>query len=165
MIADAAPTSTAPRQIRSTRCEHLAETDTETVYNIHVENHHNYYVVVGGTPVLVHNAKHAGPHGTFEPSPKHGATQRGNAAPEPTNGQGALDRSHQIKPTTTRRVAVDKDDEEFVVFDETYNDSQILHGHVRSWSSPDPDQPGLTQAMQNALTKAGEVTRKGKIKE
>ncbi|GHH66535.1 hypothetical protein GCM10017772_06630 [Promicromonospora soli] len=34
-------------------------TDVETVYNFHVETHHNYYVYAGDTLVLVHNAVHA----------------------------------------------------------------------------------------------------------
>jgi hypothetical protein len=33
--------------------------DAETVYNIHVETHHNYFVYAGDVPVLVHNAVHA----------------------------------------------------------------------------------------------------------
>ena len=36
--------------------EHRAENDPVTVYNIHVEAHHNYYVLAGDLPVLVHNA-------------------------------------------------------------------------------------------------------------
>ncbi|MCK9795866.1 polymorphic toxin-type HINT domain-containing protein [Isoptericola sp. 4D.3] len=33
--------------------------DAVTVYNIHVETHHTYYVLAGDLPVLVHNAVHA----------------------------------------------------------------------------------------------------------
>ncbi|MFD6178489.1 MULTISPECIES: polymorphic toxin-type HINT domain-containing protein, partial [unclassified Isoptericola] len=40
--------------------EHRPEDDAVTVYNIHVETHHNYYVLAGDLPVLVHNA---GGHG------------------------------------------------------------------------------------------------------
>ena len=39
--------------------EQRAETDPDgpvTVYNVHVETHHNYYVLAGTLPVLVHNA-------------------------------------------------------------------------------------------------------------
>jgi hypothetical protein len=35
--------------------------DPVTVYNVHVETHHNYYVLAGDLPVLVHNAKHSVP--------------------------------------------------------------------------------------------------------
>ncbi len=92
---------------------------------------------------------------TFEPSPKHGPDQRGDAAPEPTHPQETLDESVRIKDTSTRRVGYDPETGEFDVFDETYNDSEIYHGHQRSW-----DQ--LTQDMQNALVKAGVVNRRGK---
>ncbi|MFE6968223.1 polymorphic toxin-type HINT domain-containing protein [Isoptericola sp. NPDC057653] len=36
--------------------EHRDPGDAVTVYNIHVETHHNYYVLAGDLPVLVHNA-------------------------------------------------------------------------------------------------------------
>ncbi|MGY5207581.1 hypothetical protein [Nocardia gipuzkoensis] len=91
----------------------------------------------------------------FEPSPKHGPQQRGNAAPEPTHPQETLERSVQIKETSSRRVAYDPETGEFDVFDETHNDSGIYHGHQRKWEE-------LTQEMQNALVKAGVVNRKGK---
>lgn len=95
----------------------------------------------------------------YEASPKHGQTQRGKAAPAPTNGQEALDRSVPIKETTTRRVSADPKTGELVVFDETYPGSGIYHGHVRPWSGPD----GLSPAMQAALRKAGLVNSKGKV--
>ncbi|MEN5074739.1 polymorphic toxin-type HINT domain-containing protein [Isoptericola cucumis] len=40
----------------SIRIEQRDQTDPVTVYNFHVENHHNYYVLAGPLPVLVHNA-------------------------------------------------------------------------------------------------------------
>ncbi len=95
----------------------------------------------------------------YEKSDKHGAVQRGNAAPAPTNGQQALEDSVSIKPTTSRRVSVDPTTGEYVVFDETYPGSGIYHGHVRPWSGPD----GLDPAMQAALRRAGLVNGKGKI--
>ncbi|MGH8964579.1 MAG: polymorphic toxin-type HINT domain-containing protein, partial [Actinomycetes bacterium] len=39
--------------------EERDENDAVTVYNFHVETHHNYYVLAGSLPVLVHNAVHA----------------------------------------------------------------------------------------------------------
>ncbi|MFE7404991.1 polymorphic toxin-type HINT domain-containing protein [Isoptericola sp. NPDC057559] len=36
--------------------EHRDPGDAVTVYNFHVETHHNYYVLAGDLPVLVHNA-------------------------------------------------------------------------------------------------------------
>lgn len=92
----------------------------------------------------------------FQPSPKHGRTQRGNAAPEPSNPQSTLEDSISFNPNTTRRVGVDYRTGEFAVFDETFNGSGIYHGHVRTWNE-------LTQQMQSALRRAGLVTSKGKI--
>jgi hypothetical protein len=123
------------------------------VYNFRVPDLHTYYVLAGGTPVLVHNAN----YGNFVPSPKHGKTQRGNAAPGPTNGQGALDSSVGIGPNTARRIGIDKENDEFVVFDETLPGKGEFHGHVRTWE-------GLNQQMQNALYQSGLVNRKGKMK-
>ncbi len=93
---------------------------------------------------------------TFQPSPKHGRNQRGNAAPEPSNPQRTLEESISFNPNTTRRVGVDYRSGEFAVFDETFNGSGIYHGHVRTWNE-------LTQQMQSALRRAGLVTNKGKI--
>jgi hypothetical protein len=92
----------------------------------------------------------------YEPSPKHGTSQRGDVAPAPSNGQAALDRSVQIKPTTTRRVGVDAKSQEIVVFDETHPGQGIFHGHVRSWGELRPE-------MQNALRRAGLVDGRGRI--
>jgi hypothetical protein len=122
-------------------------------YNLSVETIHTYYVVAGNTPVLVHNT---GGCFKFEPSPKHGNTQRGNAAPQPTNPQGSLDSSVSIGPNTTRRAGADKVNGEFSIFDETYPESGIFHGHVRSWGE-------LSQQQQSALIKGGLANRRGKI--
>ncbi|MFD7499702.1 RHS repeat-associated core domain-containing protein [Streptomyces sp. NPDC059850] len=92
----------------------------------------------------------------FEPSPKHGKMQRGDAAPEPTNPQAALERSISFNPNTTRRISADHETGEFSVFDETHNGTGIYHGHVRTWND-------LSQQMQSAPRKVGLVTAKGKI--
>ncbi|WP_275004446.1 polymorphic toxin-type HINT domain-containing protein [Promicromonospora iranensis] len=44
-------------RVEAIETEQRAE-DAETVYNFHVETHHNYYVYAGDTCVLVHNANH-----------------------------------------------------------------------------------------------------------
>ncbi|MCF6204641.1 MAG: hypothetical protein L3J59_13395 [Methylococcaceae bacterium] len=93
--------------------------------------------------------------GIFEANPKHGNTQRGNASPEPTNPQKTLDDSIELPGNTTRRVAVDKETGEFVVFDEHLPGK--FHGHTRKWEE-------LDQTMQATLRKEGLVTKKGKIK-
>lgn len=97
-------------------------------------------------------------NGNFVPSPKHAniKTQGGRSNPTPTNGQGALDRSVGIGPNTTRRVGVDRENGEFVVFDETHPGKAEFHGHARSWSE-------LNQQMQNALIRSGLANRKGKM--
>ncbi len=92
----------------------------------------------------------------YEPSPKHGPTQRGDVAAAPRDGQAALDRSVQVKPTSARRVGVDPANQEIVVLDETYPGQQVFHGHVRSWSE-------LRPAMQAALRRAGLVDARGRI--
>jgi hypothetical protein len=92
----------------------------------------------------------------YEPSPKHGPAQRGDVAAAPRDGQAALDRSVQVKPTSARRVGVDAANQELVVFDETYPGQQIFHGHVRSWNQLRPE-------MQAALRRAGLVDARGRI--
>jgi hypothetical protein len=92
----------------------------------------------------------------YEPSPKHGPTQHGDVAPAPSNGRAALDRSVQIRPTSTRRVGVDPKNNEIVIFDETHPGQGVYHGHVRSWSELRPE-------MQNALRRAGLVDPRGRI--
>lgn len=94
--------------------------------------------------------------GRYEPSPKHGKTDRGRANRAPTDGQAALDNSTQISPNSTRRVGVDEKNGEIVIFDETHPDERVFHGHVRSWDE-------LSQAQKNALVKAGLTNRRGKI--
>ncbi|MCK6550789.1 hypothetical protein L6R52_33435 [Myxococcota bacterium] len=94
-----------------------------------------------------------GPNGTYELNPKHGTVDRGQASRAPTNGQAALDNSHRIKETSTRRVGVDPKTKEFVVFDEHLGGK--FHGHVRAWED-------LTSEMQNTLRRAGLVNGRGK---
>ncbi|MBI2389823.1 MAG: hypothetical protein HYV09_09545 [Deltaproteobacteria bacterium] len=100
-------------------------------------------------------------------SSKHGnasyGTPMGVASPAPKNGQAALDLSIRFKETTDRRVGIDYDAGEYVVFDPTHpnvgpTDPKFgeYHGHVRSWDQLDP-------AMQAALQKAGMADKKGKI--
>jgi hypothetical protein len=45
--------------VEAIETEQRPEAGAETVYNFHVETHHNYYVHAGDTLVLVHNAVHA----------------------------------------------------------------------------------------------------------
>ncbi|GAB2478440.1 hypothetical protein GCM10027063_19870 [Promicromonospora xylanilytica] len=45
--------------VEAIETEQRTDADVETVYNFHVETHHNYYVHAGDTLVLVHNAVHA----------------------------------------------------------------------------------------------------------
>ncbi len=71
-------------------------------------------------------------NGTFEGNPKHGNTQSGRASPEPTNPQKSLDDSIELPGNTTRRIAVDKETGEFVVFDEHLPGK--FHGHTHECS-------------------------------
>jgi len=95
----------------------------------------------------------------FEPSPKHGRTKQqshNNASAEPKEPQESLNRSHPLSPNTSRRVSANPETGEFSIFDETYNGTNIYHGHVRTWRE-------LTPRMKSVLIKSGEVSKKGKI--
>jgi len=90
----------------------------------------------------------------FDAASYHGKTDTPIKSKGPTNGQVALENSVQVKPTSPRRIGVDPDTNEFVVFDQTGGD--IYHGHVRQWDK-------LHQDMKNALLKAKKVNNKGNI--
>ena len=97
---------------------------------------------------------------TYKDAPYHGKADTTAKNKAPTNGQSALDQSIQVKNTSTRRVGVDKENQEFVVFDKTIthnNSNEEFHGHVRSWKELHPEH-------QQALIGSGLVTKKGKIK-
>ncbi|MFD2024232.1 polymorphic toxin-type HINT domain-containing protein [Promicromonospora aerolata] len=47
--------------VEAIETEQRSDAQAETVYNFHVETHHNFYVHAGDTPVLVHNASHVKP--------------------------------------------------------------------------------------------------------
>ena len=91
----------------------------------------------------------------YEANPKHRSTAKGNVSAAPRNGQNALDNSVQVKGTSPRRIGIDHQSREFVVFDQTSPGK--FHGHVRSWQQ-------LTQEMKNAVVKSGLASSSGKIK-
>lgn len=104
---------------------------------------------------------------TYEPSDKHAAKGRVVAGrtvqKAPTNGQAALDGSVIFSEHTSRRVGVDSETGEFVVFDRTGNKvvnkkvvGGVYHGHVRTWDELEPE-------MQNALEQEGFVDSRGRI--
>ncbi|MDC6711025.1 S-type pyocin domain-containing protein, partial [Leclercia adecarboxylata] len=64
----------------------------------------------------------------FEPAAYHGKTDNTVKSKGPENGQEALDNSVQVKPTSPRRIGVDPQTKEIVIFDRTGGD--IYHGHV-----------------------------------
>ena len=76
------------------------------------------------------------------------------ASKAPKNGQNALDLSVQVKDTSYRRVGIDHETGEFVVFDE--HEPGKFHGHVRTWDE-------LENVQQNALVKADMTDRRGRI--
>ena len=90
----------------------------------------------------------------FDAASYHGKTDTAVKSKGPTNGQEALENSLQVKPTSLRRIGIDPDTNEFVVFDRTGGD--VYHGHVRPWNK-------LHQDMKNALIKAKKVDNKGNI--
>lgn len=87
-------------------------------------------------------------------APYHGDAARGGKNPAPSNGQAGLDNSVRVKETSPRRVGVDQQAGQFVVYDQTRPGE--FHGHVRSWQELTPD-------MKNALIKSGMATQRGKI--
>lgn len=91
---------------------------------------------------------------TFEPSSKHGTSDKGNISQGPKDGQAALDNSVQVKGTSPRRVGVDAANGQIVVLDQTSKGK--FHGHVRSW-----DQ--LTDQMRNSLIKNKMTDRHGNM--
>jgi hypothetical protein len=90
----------------------------------------------------------------FEGADYHGTVSNSVKSRGPVNGQDALDTSVQVKSTSTRRVGIDYETGDFVIFDNTINN--VYHGHVRAW-------PELRPEMQNALQRAGMVDRRGNI--
>jgi hypothetical protein len=90
----------------------------------------------------------------FEAANYHGKADTPVKSKGPINGREALNDSVQVKPTSPRRIGIDPETKEFVVFDRTGGD--VYHGHVRTWDK-------LHQDMKNALIKAQKVDNKGNI--
>ncbi len=90
----------------------------------------------------------------FESVNYHGKYDNSVKSRGPVNGQDALDISVQVKPTSPRRIGIDYNTGDFIVFDNTENN--VYHGHVRSWDH-------LHQDMKKALQKANMVSKNGSI--
>ena len=90
----------------------------------------------------------------YEAAPYHGKVDNAVKNRAPINGQSALDMSLQIKETSTRRIGIDYEKSEFVVFDE--HTTGKFHGHVRAWEQLDQD-------MKKTLIKSGMTNDRGKI--
>lgn len=90
----------------------------------------------------------------YKAAPYHGKHDNAIKSRAPANGQEALNSSIQVKSTSLRRIGIDYETKEFVVFDNTQD--MTYHGHVRAWDDLHPD-------MQRALQQAGMVDRRGKI--
>lgn len=90
----------------------------------------------------------------FDAASYHGKADTLVKSKGPANGQEALDNSLQVKHTSPRRIGIDSETREFVVFDRTAGD--VYHGHVRPWDK-------LHQDMKNTLIRAKRVDNKGNI--
>lgn len=90
----------------------------------------------------------------YEPASYHGKVDTALKSRAPAQGQDALDFSLQVKETSPRRVGIDPQTSDFVIFDQTT--PGVFHGHVRPWNE-------LPVEAQNALRKAGMVDAKGRI--
>jgi RHS repeat-associated protein len=90
----------------------------------------------------------------YERAPYHGRVASGVKSRGPTNGQAALDNSLQVTDTSTRRVGIDPDTREFVIFDRTSDG--VFHGHVRAWGD-------LRPVDRAVLREEFGVSRSGKV--
>src|SRR3989442_16011080 len=90
----------------------------------------------------------------FEPNPKHRRKKRGRISAQPVNGQNALDNSVKIAETSSRRVGVDRENEEIVVLMEHL--PGVFHGFVVEWDE-------LERNVQRRLVDLGLVTSRGRI--
>ncbi|MGH9886639.1 MAG: hypothetical protein ACREBE_13985, partial [bacterium] len=136
------------------------------------------HVAAGSAPDVSAAKGHGGPgaahvhdeafsvNRTFEGSNKHAARDRVVAgrkvAKEPIDGQAALDFSFQLSGNSPRRIGIDVQNKEFVVFDRTGNKvvnkqvvGGVFHGHVRTWDE-------LEAPMRKALEERG-LVKNGKI--
>ncbi|OPC76479.1 hypothetical protein B4N89_46455 [Embleya scabrispora] len=136
-------------------------------HDLTVDGDHTYYVGVGSVATLVHNCGESIYEAGGKHKPTSTKTSRGENSAEPKNGQAALDNSVQVKPTSTRRVGVDKENGQIVVIDLTIErrcdcgaaqggTNSVYHGHVRTWDS-------LNDDMQSALKRAGLVDKRGRL--
>ncbi len=103
----------------------------------------------------------------FEPSPRHppGVAPRPGVSPGPLNGQDALNNSLPINPNTARRVGIDYEAGDFVIFDETHGGTGIFHGHVRPWNAEVPGVHPVPNDAKAVLRKWFGVTKAGKIEQ
>jgi hypothetical protein len=139
--------------------------DSKQMLDLTVANVHTYYVLAGNTPVLVHNCGKQ----VYEAGGKHGPQARGSVrgpnSAEPTNGQGALGNSVQIKPTSPRRIGIDPSTGEPVILDRTgevpcgcsQEDgvNEIFHGHVRTDIETDKGMVAARNALRRAIKNGG----------
>lgn len=83
---------------------------------------------------------------------------------EPRNGQNALDNSIRVKPTSSRRIGIDDEDDDAIVVFQRHETGEfpdrpgqeIFHGYVFEWGL-------LRQELKNALIEARMVNRRGKV--
>ncbi|GAB2857010.1 RHS repeat-associated core domain-containing protein [Lentzea nigeriaca] len=139
----------------------------QPVYDLTIDGVHTYHVVVGDTPVLVHNCGDQ----IYEAGGKHGSearsSSRGENSAEPTDGPGALANSIQIKSTSPRRVGIDPKTGDAVILDRTREVpcgctveggvNEIFHGHVRTDIGTDPGMQAARNALRRAI-KSGGIT-------
>ncbi|MFJ9901012.1 hypothetical protein ACIQPR_47675 [Streptomyces sp. NPDC091280] len=116
--------------------------------------------------MLVHNCGEQ----IFEAGGKHGSearsSSRGENSAEPADGQGALNNSVQIKPTSPRRVGIDRTNGDTVILDRTGEvpcgctvedgTNEIFHGHVRTDLDTDPGMAKATTALRKGI-KSGDI--------
>lgn len=94
----------------------------------------------------------------YQSNRKHGRGRRGRVSPEPRNPKAAYEVSRRISPNSNRRIGVDRENLEIVIFHAHFvrDDEFEWHGFVVEWED-------LKQAQRNALLRANLVNRRGEI--
>ncbi len=91
----------------------------------------------------------------YQDAPYHHVNSKGSKNLPPSNPIKALQDSVVIKDTSSRRIAVDVEKNNFIILDKTTANGD-WYGHSRSWKE-------LSQDQKNALIRNKLTNHKGKI--
>ena len=116
---------------------------------------------------LLNKADDFGPDDEYEQADYHHQNSNGDKSKPPKDPKNNLPGSVKVKQNNDRiRVNADPKNEEYIVYSK--HSPKKWHAHVRPWMDMEVKQgvhtrkiQGLTQAMRNALEKAGKVKHNG----